>query len=681
MKMSRQQFPSDVPSAGMQPCCAVPTFRQGRRKAATVYLLFALGAARLAAGVVGVEIAERIPLNEVAALGSAGAYERLVGTIRFALDPRAPANSAIRDLGLAQTDASGRVLFSATFDIVRPVDAAKGNGTMLLEISNRGGKAILSRFCYGRAQDAPRTREDFGDAWLLQQGFTLAWVGWQWDVPAAKPLRLHPAKLKDPHARGLVRAEFVPDRDAPSMPLGDRDHEPIALAEALRLAVRSTPDEPARELSPASWRVAPDGKSVLLDGGFQGGLLYEFVYRGKEGVVSGLSLAAIRDFVSFAKHGGRVAGDLGRTQRVIGFGISQTGRFLRHFLHEGFNADEQGRRVFDGVWSDVAGAGRGSFNHRYAQASRDGNPWTNVFYPTDVFPFHDRETRDPVAGRSGALLAAAEKAGVTPKIFYTNSSYEYWGRVAALIHVSPDGKTDVPLAPSTRVYFIAGAQHGPGAIPPLPRSTRFPVLPTDHRPLQRALLHALQRWVADNEEPPASAYPQLANGTLIPAAEVAFPRIEGLPPPRFPRVARRLDLGEDFEREGILTDANVTVRGAFPLLVPAADADGNDRAGLRMPQVAVPLGTYAGWNFRSENAAEHMANFMGSFVPLAKTEAERRAKGDARPAIAERYRDRDDFLARASQVADRMVAARLLLAIDRERAVQQCAQLWDVVMK
>jgi len=631
--------------------------------------------------VTGLEIAERSAVLDGKAFGRTGAYERVVGRVRFALDPRAAANAGVRDLALAETDANGLVAFSATFHVLRPIDATKGNGTLLLEVSNRGRKGTLVRFCLARSSDDPRTADHFGDAWLFEQGFTLGWIGWQWDVPDTQPLRLEPARLRDPNAPGLVRAEFIPDRDSPRMPLGDREHHPIPLAEALRLGVRDTPEEPSRDLAAGTWRVVEGGSAVELDGGFQAGRMYELVYRGRSGVVTGLGLVAFRDLVAFAKHGGATAGALGTPRRVIGFGVSQSGRFLRHFLHEGFNADEHGRRVFDGVWADVAGAGRGSFNQRYAQASRDGNPWTNVLYPTDLFPFHDRETQDSVTGRRGALLAAAERDRVVPKVFYTNSSYEYWGRAAALVHSSPDGRADVPLAPSTRFYAIAGAQHGAGTIPPAAGSGRFPALPTDQRPLHRALLAALQAWVADDRPPPESVYPKLGDRTLVPAEALALPKVAGVELPRHPRRARRLEFGADFEQTGIMTAERLESRGAFPLLVPALDADGIDRGGLRLPQVAVPLGSYLGWNFRATSAPMHLVNFLGSFIPFAKTAAERAARGDSRPAIAERYRDRADYLARARLAADQLVRERYLLPIDRDRAVEQCAQLWDHVMR
>ncbi|MBM3851580.1 MAG: hypothetical protein FJ399_00330 [Verrucomicrobia bacterium] len=646
-----------------------------------VWILFVSLAATLPAGVTGLEIVERSAVLDGKAFGRAGAYERIVGRVRFALEPGAAANAAVRDLALAEADANGRVAFSATFYLLRPVEAAPGNGTLLLEVPNRGRKGLLARFCLARSSDDPRTADHFGDAWLFEQGFTLGWIGWQWDVPDAQPLRLDPARLRDPHAPGLVRAEFIPDRDTPQMPLGDREHHPIPLAEALRLGVRDTPEEPSRDLAAGTWRIVEGGRAVELDGGFRAGRMYELVYRGTAGVVTGLGLVAFRDFVAFAKHGGAAADALGAPRRAIGFGVSQSGRFLRHFLYEGFNADEQGRLVFDGVWADVAGAGRGSFNQRYGQASRDGNPWTNVLYPTDVFPFHDRETQDPVTGRRDALLAAAEQARVGPKIFYTNSSYEYWGRAAALVHSAPDGRTDVPLAPATRYYAIAGAQHGAGTIPPATGNARFPALPTDQRPLHRALLAALQTWVADDRPPPESVYPQLGDGTLVPAEALALPKLKDVELPRYPRRARRLEFGADFERTGIMTAERLESRGAFPLLVPALDADGIDRRGLRLPQVAVPLGSYLGWNFRATSGQGHLVNFLGSFIPFAKTAAERAARGDPRPAIAERYRDREDYLARARAAADQLVRDRHLLPIDRDRAVDQCAQLWDHVMR
>ena len=237
-----------------------------------------------------------------------------------------------------------------------------------------------------------------------------------------------------------------------------------------------------------------------MPGGFEAGMLYEFVYRGKDPVVAGAGLAAVRDFISFLKYGGEVpgwTGSLPSAKFAIGFGISQSGRWLREFLYDGFNADENGRKVFDGVWADVAGAGRGSFNFRYAQPSRDGWPYLNVFYPTDLFPFTDMAETDPVTGKTASLLDRARGARVQPKLFLTNDSSEYWGRAASLIHVTADGKHDAAISPDTRVYFIAGAQHSPGSLPLAKRGTVNHLDVVDHRPVQRALLADIEAWIKD----------------------------------------------------------------------------------------------------------------------------------------------------------------------------------------
>jgi hypothetical protein len=435
-----------------------------------------------------------------------------------------------------------------------------------------------------------------------------------------------------------------------------------------------------RAISETSWRVVDQGSAIELDGGFKAGLLYECVYEGKDGIVSGLGFAAVRDFVAFAKHGGAPADELGGTKRAIGFGVSQTGRFLRQFLYEGFNADESGRRVFDGAWADVGGAGRGNFNYRYAQASRDGNAWSNVFYPTDVFPFHDQTTTDAATGKEDGLLAAAEKSQVVPKIFYTNTSFEYWGRAAALIHCTADGKRDEPLAMNTRVYMIAGGQHLAGRLPPVVAASRYPGVPTDVRPVQRALLDALHRWIRNETLPPESIYPKIREGTLVASEDRFLPPVAGLEKPRYPRLARRLDFGPEFERSGVLMAETVTVHGAFVLRVPASDAEGNDRGGIQLPIVGVPLGTILPWNFRSNGGTEHMAHMIGSFLPFARTTTEREARKDPRRAVEERYADKNEYLSRARAAAFRLVSQRLLLESDIERVVRDCDRLWEYVV-
>jgi hypothetical protein len=459
------------------------------------------------------------------------------------------------------------------------------------------------------------------------------------------------------------------------------------MGKPLRLLVRDSAESAPVEVPSAKWKLSEDSTQVEMAEGFQPGRLYEFVYEGASPVVTGLGLAAVRDIVSYLKHGGgddvALLNDQSRyLKRSLGFGISQCGRFLRTLLYEGFNADEQGRKVFDGIWADVGGAGRGSFNFRYAQASRDGNPWTNVFYPTDVFPFTGFQEKDPATGRTEGLLDRAAKSNVVPKLFLTSSSYEYWGRAAALTHTRPDGFADAPLPPEVRAYFFSGTQHGPRSLPLSRAGARHDSNPTDQRPLQRALLRSLEYWVKDNVQPPASVVPRLARHELTPLSGLRFPRIPGVTPPQHPRLARRLDFGPEFSKDGYSTQEPPKVHGAFRLLVPQVDRDGNDLGGIKLPEVAVPLGTFTGWNLRAPGtgAPSQMASFVGSFIAFPRTKAERLKTHDSRLSIEERYADRADYMQRVASVVDALVAQRFILDRDRRYVLERCGLLWDALV-
>jgi hypothetical protein len=659
----------------------------GRLPLAGIALLVA--AASSQAAVRTVHIVERADVLDGRSFAKSGPYEKIIARAWFTLDPKLPANQLVRDLNLAVTNEQGLVEFSADVHVLKPRDPSKGNGTILLEVPNRGGKGMLNRFCFARTSHDPTRDEDFGDKWLLDEGYTLVWVGWQWDVPNRPGvLRLEPAPVRsDVPAPGLVRSEFIPDHLTKRMPLGDRGHTPIPLGRALRLLVRDSAEMAPVEIPAAKWKVSDNSAEVEMPDGFQPGRLYEFVYEGASPVVTGLGLAAVRDIVSYLKHGGgddvALLNDQSRyLKRSIGFGISQSGRFLRTFLYEGFNADEQGHKVFDGIWADVGGAGRGSFNFRYAQASRDGNPWTNVFYPTDVFPFAEFPEKDPATGREDGLLDKAVQANVLPKLFLTTSSYEYWGRAAALTHMRSDGRADAPLPADVRSYFFSGAQHYPRSLPFSKAGARHDSNPTDQRPFQRALLRSLESWVRDNVQPPPSVIPRLIKGELTPLSELHFPTIPGVTPPRHPRLARRLDFGPEFNAKGYSSQEPPTVRGAFPLLIPQVDRDGNDLGGIKLPEVAVPLGTFTGWNLRAPGtgAPDQMASFVGSFFPFPRTKAERLRTHDSRLSIEERYADRADYMQRVASVVDALVAQRFILDRDRTYALERCGLLWDALV-
>ena len=637
-------------------------------------LSFLLTASLAPAAVRAIEVTERTSV--------AAGYERITGRVHFGLNPKLPANRIVRDLESAPLNPAGEAECAADFEILQPQDASKGNGTILFEVSNRGGKGMLSRFDFARGAN------DFGDLWVLQQGYTLVWLGWEWDIPASNRNALH---FTAPHFRpdalpaaGLVRSEFTPEKSATVMTLGDRTQDAIPVSKAVALYVRQGADNTPKQVPSASWTLGADGRTVEMRSGFEAGMLYEFVYEGKDPVIAGAGLAAMRDWISFLKFGGELPGWSGRqasTKRAIGFGISQSGRLLREFLYDGFNADESGRKVFDGVWADVAGAGRGSFNFRYAQPSRDGWPYMNAFYPTDLFPFTDTDETDPVTHQIGSLLARARAANVTPKIFFTNDSSEYWGRAASLIHITADGKRDAAISPGTRIYFNAAVQHMPRSLPLVKQGTQYLMNPLDHRPVQRALLADLQAWIKDGVAPPPSVYPRISEGQLTPLAGLRFPAIAAVSTPQHPRSARRLDFGPEFETQGIILQEPPKVTGAFPVLVPQTDADGIDLGGIRLPEAAVPLATLTGWNLRApeRGASTELAEFYGSAFPFSKTREARIAANDSRPSIAERYASREDYLKRVHAAAEDLIQRRFVLPQDRDYIVERAARLWDAV--
>ncbi len=624
----------------------------------------------LAAGVTAIHVVDRDDVASGESMGTAGPYERIVAKAHFAVDPKLPANRIISDIDLAPRNENGLVEFSADLYVMRPRDPAKSNGTVLFEVSNRGGRGMLGSF--GWADSAKPGRAS--DRFLMEQGFTLVWLGWQWDVPQTPDrLRLY-APVATENGRpitGLVRAEFVFDQRSTVAELADRDHIAYKVLDpndrSIQMTVRDRVAAPRKVVPRELWRF-PDPQHVEMPGGFEPGKLYEVVYRAQDPVLAGLGPTAIRDLISFLKYGGAetlLADQRRYIKRAIGFGVSQSGRFLRTFLYYGFNQDEKDRRVFDGVWAHVAGAGRGSFNHRFAQASRDHCPHRNTLYPTDIFPFSDTVQTDPETGLTDGLLARVKDA---PKIFYTNSSYEYWGRAASLIHTTIDGKSDLEPAPSTRIYLITGAQHGSGSFPPRTQDARYPRNTYDYRPLMRALLVAMNRWVTDGAEPPPSSYPRISRGELVPLASVRFPKIAGVQFPVRMLRAWRLDFGPEFRSKGIVSYEPPRMGNPFAMLVPQVGADGNETAGVRLPQVAVPLGIYTGWNLRTRaiGAPDELYSLTGSFFPFTRAQAAR-------------YKGEEDYISQCDAVARRLVSERLLLERDLPVLAEQARERWRYI--
>jgi hypothetical protein len=519
----------------------------------------------------------------------------------------------------------------------------------------------------------PTRAEDFGNGFLLRQGFTVAWVGWQTDVPRRDGLM----SLDAPRARGAegrVRCELRPHTRVDMLPLADRYHIPNPVADLddpeAWVSVREHSGAPAVLLPRSAWRF-PDAEHIAVEGGFTPGAFYTIVYRSSEPPVVGLGLLAVRDTAAWLRWAPQAGGNpcAGAIERGYAFGFSQSARFLRHMLHLGLDEDEEGRMVFDGVMPHAGGARRGEFNLRL------GQPSLNVHVSVGSLPpFNDE-----------ALYARLAARGRTPRIIATNTSPEYWRGDASLAHTDPEQRSDAEPALFARNYLLAGTQHPPGTLPPADAdpntgdrgANMFNVV--DYAPLIRSALVNLDRWVGAEIEPPPSAFPRLSDRTAVPHESLAeFFRT--LPGVRFPeRVTRpaRLDFGPSTE-EGI-PHYPPREGEAYATYASAVDDDGNELAGVRPPEVAAPLATFTGWNTRhpDQGAPGDLMAMMGSTLPFARDPEARAGSRDPRRSVGERYASRAAYLERVREVTRSLIAQRHVLAEDLEAIVERAGRLWD----
>jgi Alpha/beta hydrolase domain len=659
-------------------------------------LLVVLAVTPASADVVRIEVQSRSDLLGGQAFGAAGPYEKLSGKIFFAVDPALPANRIVTDIGNAPRNAAGKVEFSSDFYLIKPKRIERGNGAVLYEVSNRGGKGMLGFFNHAAGSVDPASPAEMGDGFLMKQGFTLLWVGWQFDPPNRPGLvRVYPptASENGRPIRGLVRSDFVVTEREADHSLADRDHAAYVVVDPDSpdnvMTVRDSVEGPRRIVPRNQWGFAraqgagkvADPTRVFMAAKFEPGKIYEVVYTAQNPPVVGLGPAAIRDVISKLKYSSADAWSIpaGAIDRALAFGVSQSGRFLRTYLYYGFNRDEGNRKVFDGVIAHVAGGGRGSFNHRFAQPSRDGHPYLNFFYPTDIFPFTDAPERDPESGATDGLLTHAGSPELLPKIFYTNSEYEYWGRAASLIHTTIDARADVKLMDNVRIYLLAAGQHGPGAFPPAQTIGQQKSNPLDYRWAMKALLLAMDRWTASGTEPPPSRYPRIADSTLVPPDRLKFPKVPGVTTSTAVHRAYRADYGPAFVTEGIVTVEPPRIGTAFPILVPQVDADGNGIAGVKMPELAVPLATYTGWNLFNDRSGptDVLSSMQGSYIPLPRTSAERKRTNDPRLSIEERYRDKDQYVGLVGKSALELIDQGFLLPEDLAVVLRNAGRHWD----
>jgi hypothetical protein len=648
--------------------------------------------------VVSVDVKQRVPFAAGMSFGAAGPYEKIRGVARVALDPDARANAHIVDLKLAPRDAHGRVTFNTEFVMLRPVHAPAS--TLLYDVNNRGHIAILGQM-NGKspAHNDPTTAEDAGDGFLMRHGFTLLFSAWTWDVapglPGDEPLVLVPPVAHNPDGSaitGKVENEFTIDTPSDiAIYAGMRGltYEPATPDDpGAVLTTRAKPNDPRLSVARNLWHFVaaekPGGPGrIQLTGGFKPGTIYELTYVAKNPFVTGAGLAGIRDLLSYFRDH-PFEGEPTPKHTLI-FGISQSGRLIGRMLHDGLDVDEHGKLAFDGAYMQVPGAGASAgFNSRFVQPTRHPSMLEEHDYPADAFPFTSMPARDPVTGATASTLDHARDAsGHLPKLMIANTSTEFWNRDASLIATTPDGTKDVSPAENVRIYAFMGAQHYVGR-----SHVRAPytncVSTTDHYLVMRALIVALDRWVNGGVSPPDSAYPHISDGTLLTVADyrARFPYDIGITPPGDNLHEARLDFGPRFASDGI-ADIVPPVHGeSFGTRVPAPDADGNDEGGVRLIELAVPLGTHTGWNERSPAVGFPWADarFDGSFVPFARTGAERKVSGDPRPSLEERYSSRDAFLAKLRAAAQREVESGFLLPEDVERAVKENTGLYDRIL-
>ena len=634
-----------------------------------------LASTAVSARVTSISVSAVEPFAAGAAFGDVGGYERVRGTFKGELDPRDARNRVIVNLDKAPRNAAGNVEYEADFFMLRPASAERANGKLIYDVTNRGRLNFHWRFTEAkRRSNDPRTMDDVGDGLFFRQGYTFVWSGWDPEAPTqGNGLAMKPVIATNAGApiTRTIREEFIAGtRDRGEGDGGSRSeghvfrlfYDPATLDQsAAKLTVRRTNGSARREIPASQWAYAGSRAIRLLPAGTQPepGSLYEFHYVAKDPRVLGIGMAATRDLVAFLRYeaaDAQGAGNPARAKmtRALAFGSSQSGRFLRDFVRDGFNQDARARKVFDGVMAHTAGAGGVFLNEAFAQPNRTSTQHEDHTFPESTFPFSTARLTDPVTGKTGALF---RNDGFDPLWIETNTSTEYWQKGASLLITDPLGTRDLDLPPNARAYLIASTQHNATYSMSATRGScvnaRNPHAVT---PLQRALFVALDEWV-DGKAPPASRTPRLKDGTLTAPEKLAFPKIPGIQ--AAPR-ANAIAVIKDW------TKPEIDTTKPYRVLVPQVDADGNETAGVLMPDIAVPLATHTGWNqYRAPFPEGETCDRDGTYAPFASTRSEREARGDPRRSLEERYGTHAEYVRRYEAVVQQLVKDRLLAAARR----------------
>ena len=653
------------------------------------------------------DITERVAFAGGHAFGDVGEYERLSGRARFAVDPRAAAQTGVVDLDKAPVDEHGLVRFAADFMILKPREMERGNRRVFYDYGNRGHKRALQFFNDAQHSNAPSTLAHAGNGFFMRRGYAVAWVAWEGDMlPGDGRMVLDVPVASDAGKpiTGRIRVEYIADvAGITCFPLSGRiaahSYATVSVdAHDAVLTRRRYPYDRPEVIPHDQWRfacaefgvggetqsveraVVPSARHIYLPAGFQPGWIYELVYTAKDPLVHGLGHVAVRDFISFLKYDRSEGNPLRGVEKAYAWGRSQTGRCLRDFVYRGFNADAQGQRVFDGVLPHVAGAGRKWLNHRFASPIvSGGQQYEDHFNIADSFPFSYAWSTDHLTGKQDAIL---KRPDTDPLVMHTQTSTEYWVRRGSLAHTDTQGN-DLKQPDTVRVYCWSSSQHfaDPLHKPPSRGIGQNFSNVVSTSMFFRAHLDAMDRWATDGTAPPASRIPMRADGTLVSFEEWRrqFPAIPGVATLVSPNALPLLDFGRDVE-QGILKEPPTIVPGGnspdapgkqYAVLVPAVDRDGNDVPGIRAPMVVAPLGTYTGWNPRARGHGHGaQLRFEGSYIPLPECPQERQNTGDPRASILERYPDSSAYVAAIVAAARELVAQGLML----EEDVARCAE-------
>ncbi|MGH7846232.1 MAG: alpha/beta hydrolase domain-containing protein [Candidatus Binatia bacterium] len=637
-----------------------------------------------------------------------GAYEKLVGKVYGEVDPDNRLNKVIVNLDKAPRNGKGKVEYTSDIYILKPIDMKRGNGKIFYDAPNRGSKRIVMFLNDAAAANDPSTVQDAGNGFLMREGYTIVWSGWQGDLLGGENslvLRVPTATDNGKEIVRKTRTEIVVTQENIYSQFLSGDGRIISYETASTdknqalLTVRAKSYGARTPVTNSDWEFAsckknketgkldivPSTKELCLLAGYKPGYIYEFIYLAKDPLVLGLGFAAVRDLISFLRYDTQdeagnpnpLGATNGRTgiKKAYAWGRSQSGRFLRDMIYHGFNEDESNRQVFAAISPHVAGGGRIFLNYEFARPVSSSQQHSDQLDP-ELFPFAYSVLKDPQTGREDGIL---KRPKTDPYIVHTQTSTEYWQKRASLSHTDGKGK-DVPIPNRARIYFIAGAQHNtPFGSQPRKGSCRQLTNPMPIGDALRALIVAMDRWVSQGVLPPPNQIPTVADGTLVSADQesTGFPRI---PTVRYAGLFNRqlfLDYGPDLIHGRIDIHPPKPVKDAsYKVLVPKVDSDGNDVGGIRLPSIRVPVATYTGWNLQRKGLAEdELCGLLGSYIPFAKTKEERAKNGDPRLCIEERYRDQADYVSRVGVEARWMVEQRWLLPEDAQRIIEEAEKL------